>query len=102
VAAGVGANGCAGGGTGPDGEKRSHWALTPRRSGRLPCDPLTVTLFARRRGKWREIAMAPGSYHTRVNLKSLGKGNRLRLRLAVSDGFNTRTIETWPIPVKRH
>jgi hypothetical protein len=56
-------------------------------------DRLSVVLLARRgRGEWQTITMGPARFRAPVDLKSLGKGKKLALRLMVSDGFTTTAV----------
>ena len=53
---------------------------------------LTVTLLARRgKSAWHTIGTGPARFKTFVDPRPLGKGKKLRLRLLISDGFNTTT-----------
>ena len=55
-------------------------------------DKLSVTLLAKRgNGSWDTIAMGPPRFRASVEPRTLGRGKRLRLRLVVTDGFNTTT-----------
>lgn len=61
---------------------------------------LRVTLLARRRGPWRAITVGPAAFHERVKPWTLGRGKKLRLRLLVSDGFNTTTVKAKPVRLR--
>jgi hypothetical protein len=61
---------------------------------------LRVTLLARRRGSWRPITVGPAAFHERVEPWTLGRGKKLRLRLLVSDGFNTTTVKAKPVKLR--
>ncbi|HEX6581980.1 MAG TPA: hypothetical protein VF056_00160 [Thermoleophilaceae bacterium] len=53
-------------------------------------DNLSVVLLAKRgRRPWETVAMGPARHKATVDPRALGSGKRLRLRLLVSDGFNT-------------
>ena len=54
---------------------------------------LTVTLLARRGGAWQPLATGPAAFHARLRPWTLGRGKKLRLRLLISDGFNTSTVK---------
>jgi hypothetical protein len=72
-----------------------RWRATDRDDNRL-----SVTLLARRRGAWQPIAMGPAAFHARVKPWTLGRGKKLRLRLQVSDGFNTTTVKARPVKLR--
>jgi Tol biopolymer transport system component len=63
-------------------------------------DSLSVTLLARRGGVWRTVRMGPASFHARVRPSTIGRGKKLRLRLLVSDGFNTTTVKARPVTLR--
>ena len=60
-------------------------------------DRLSVILQARSRAGWKTVARGPASSRARLDPASLGRGSILRLRLLISDGFNTRTVNAKPI-----
>ena len=72
-----------------------RWRATDRDDNRL-----SVTLLARRRGAWRPTTIGPAAFHERIKPWTLGRGKKLRLRLLVSDGFNTTTVTATPIRLR--
>lgn len=72
-----------------------RWRATDRDD-----DSLSVTLLARRRGVWHPITMGPAAFHARVKPWTIGRGKALRLRLLVSDGFNTTTVKAGPLRLR--
>ena len=65
-------------------------------------DDLSVLLLARRgQSRWRTIVLGPAQGRIAVEPSTLGKGKALRLRLRVSDGFNTTAATSRPVALKR-
>jgi hypothetical protein len=61
-------------------------------------DTLSVLLLGRRgTGKWRTIALGPAAGSMKVDPKTLGTGNKLGLRMLVSDGLITTVVNARPI-----
>jgi hypothetical protein len=61
-------------------------------------DRLSVILQARRgRRAWQTITMGPARFKAAVDPKALGSGKKLGLRLVVSDGFTTATVNSRPV-----
>jgi hypothetical protein len=65
-------------------------------------DRVSVVLQARAGAAWKTVARAPARSQARFDPRSLGRGSTLRLRLLISDGFNTRTVNAKPVKLAGH